>query len=111
MTKSFRNFLPHNVQTLSLVVFIFKTCSDQILANLVNQGVAAALLSSRRSKNLENENILLCLKIAEINMGVNFGSKRTSLDRKINFFPKLNQFPGDKYPNFMVCSPLQRETF
>ena len=33
------------------LVFIFKTCSDQILAKLINRGVAAALFSSRRPKN------------------------------------------------------------
>ena len=31
--------------------------------------VAAALFSSRRPKNFENEKIFLCLKIAEIDMG------------------------------------------
>ena len=33
------------------LVFVFKTCFDQILAKLV----AAALFSSRRLKNVENE--------------------------------------------------------
>ena len=58
----------------------------QILAKLVNQGVAAALFSSGRPKNFENEKIVIRLKIAEIDMGVNFGSKRTNLDIKTPFF-------------------------
>ena len=53
-----------NAKTLCLLVFIFKTCSDQICY----QGVAAALFSSRHPKNFENENIFLCLKFAEIDM-------------------------------------------
>ena len=40
-----------------------------MLAKLVNQGVAAALFSSKRPKNFENEKFFLRLKIAEIDMG------------------------------------------
>ena len=65
--------------------FIIKTCSDQILAILVNQEVAAALFSSGHLKKFENEKIFLCLKIAEIDMGANFGSKRMILDIKTHF--------------------------
>ena len=36
---------------------------------LVNQGVAAALFLSRRLKNFEDEQIFVCLRIAEIDMG------------------------------------------
>ena len=68
-----------------IVVFIFKTRSDQILAKLINQGVAAALFASRRPENFENEKLFLCLKIAQINMGVNSGSRRTILDIKTHF--------------------------
>ena len=68
------------------LVFVLKTRSDQILVKLINQGVAVALFSSRRPENFENENIFLCLKIAEINMGVNVGSRRTILDIKTYFF-------------------------
>ena len=75
--------------------FYFKTCSDQILAKLINQGVAAAFFSSRSPKNFENEKIFLCFKIAEIDMGVNFGSRRTILDLKTHFL-KLNPFFGGK---------------
>ena len=62
------------------------------------RGVAAALFSSRRPKNFENEKFSLCLKIAEIDMGggVNFGSRRTILDIKTHFFLKLNPFSGGK---------------
>ena len=47
-------------------LFRVKTGSDKILAKLINQGGAAALFSSRRPKNFENEKICLCLKIAKI---------------------------------------------
>ena len=36
-------------------------------------------------KNFENEKFFLCLKIAEIDMGVNFGLRRTILDIKTHF--------------------------
>ena len=51
------------------LVFIFKTCSDQIWAKLINQEVVAALFSSRCRKTLQNEKIFLYLEIAEIDMG------------------------------------------
>ena len=103
----FRSLLPYDAQTLWLLIL---ACFDLILAKLVNQGVASALFSSRRPKNFENEKIFLCLKIAEIDMGVNFGSKRTNIDIKIHFF-KVKSISRGKYPNFMTCSPLQRLKF
>ena len=72
MTNShlpFRNFLFYDAQMLWLSVFIFKTCSDQILAKLINLGVAAALFSSRGPKNLQNEKKFLHLEIAKIDIG------------------------------------------
>ena len=45
-----------------------KICSDQILAQLINQGVAAAHFSSRCPKNLQNGKIFVHLEIAEIDM-------------------------------------------
>ena len=57
----------------------------QSIENECNQGVAAALFSSRRPKNLQNDKLFLHLEIAEIDMGVNFGSKRTILDTKTHF--------------------------
>ena len=71
-------------------------------------GVAAALFSSRRYKNLQNEKIFLYLEIVEIDMGVNFGSRRTILDIKTHFL-KLTPFYGGKQPNLMTHSLLQRE--
>ena len=62
--------------------FIVKTRSDQIFAKLIIQGVAAALFSSRRPKNFGNGKIFLYLEIAEIDMGVNFGSRRMIMDIK-----------------------------
>ena len=59
-----------------------------------SRGVAAALFSSRRPKNFENENIFLCLKIAEIDMGVNFGWRRTILDIKTRFLKVKPVFRG-----------------
>ena len=49
-----RNLLFYDAQTLRLLVFILKTRSDQILAKLINQGIAAVLFSLRRPKNLPN---------------------------------------------------------
>ena len=37
----------------------------------------------------------LCLEIAEVDIGVNFGSRRTILDIKTHFL-KLNPFSGGK---------------
>ena len=73
----------------------FKTFSDQILAKLINHGVAAALFLSRYLNNFGNERIFFHLKIAEIDMGVNFGSRRTILDIKIHLF-KAKPFSGGK---------------
>ena len=52
--------------------FIFKTCSDEILAKLVNPGGGGGgvlhllFFLSRCLKTFENEKNFLCLKIAEI---------------------------------------------
>ena len=80
-----------------ILVFVFKTCSDQILPKLINQGVAAAFFSSRRPTNLQHEKIFLYLEIAEIDMGggVNFGSRRTILDIKTLFFKAKPVFRGE----------------
>ena len=48
------------------------------------------------SQKVENENIFLYLKIAGIDMGVNFGAPRTILDIKTHFL-KVNPFSGGKY--------------
>ena len=74
--------------------FIFKTCSDKILAKLVNQGVAAALFSSTRPKNFENENIFLCLKIVEIDMGGQFWVEKNESGQKTHFFKVKSIFRG-----------------
>ena len=66
------------------------------------RGVATALFSSTRPKNSENENISLCLKIAEIDKGDQSWVKRTILDIKTQFF-------GDQYPYLMTCSLFPRE--
>ena len=57
-------------------------------------GVAAAFFSLRRPKNFENEKFFLCLKIAEIDMGVNFRSRRTILDIKTHFLNVKPIFRG-----------------
>ena len=62
---------------------IFTTFTD--FENWSIKGVAGALFSLRRPKNFENEKFFLCLRIAEIDMGVNFGSIRTILDIKTHF--------------------------
>ena len=62
------------------------TCSDQILAKLINQGVAAAPLSLKHLKNFGNEKIFLCLKIAEIDMGVSFWVEKNDSGHKNALF-------------------------
>ena len=51
-------------------------------SKLTIRGVAAALFSSRLPKNFEDEKNFFWLKIAEIDVGVNFGWERTNLDIK-----------------------------
>ena len=60
------------------------------------RGVAAALFSSRRPKNIENEKFFLCLKIAEIDMGGQFWVEKNDSGHKSSFFLKLNPFSGGK---------------
>ena len=78
------------------LVFILKAHSDKILAKLINQGVSAALSSSRHSKNFENEKIFLCLKIVEIDMEGQFWIEKNDSGNKNSFFLKLNPFSGSK---------------
>ena len=73
-----------DAQTLWLLVFIYETRSHQILAKLINQGVAAALFSSTRLKNFDNERIFLCLKIAEIDS--QFWAKKNDSRHNNSFF-------------------------
>ena len=56
--------------------------------------IAAALFSSRRMKNLQNEKIFLCLEIAEIDMGDQFWVEKNNSGYKNSFFFKLNSFSG-----------------
>ena len=55
-------------------------------AKLINQEVAAALFSSRRPQNFENEKIFLCLKIAEIDMGSQVWVEKNDSGHKNSFF-------------------------
>ena len=48
--------------------------------------VAAALFSSKRSKNFENETIFLCLKIAGIDMRGQFWVEKNKSGHKNSFF-------------------------
>ena len=48
-------------------------------------GGAAALFSSRCPKNLQNEKISSTWKLLKLTWGVNFGSRRTILDKKTQF--------------------------
>ena len=77
---------------------MFETCSDQILAKLVNQEVATSLFSSRRPvKIYKMKKISVCLEIAESDIGgggLNFGSRRTILDIKTHFFKVKPVFWG-----------------
>ena len=71
---------------------IFTTFTD--FENWSIRGVAAALFSLRRPKNFEYEKFFLRLKIAEIDMGVNFGLRRTILDIKTHFLNIKPVFQG-----------------
>ena len=57
-----------------------------MLAKLICQGVAAALFSSRRPKNLESEKNFLCMKIAEIDMRGQFWVKKNESGHKNPIF-------------------------
>ena len=81
-----RNLLFYDAKTWWLLVFILKAHSDQILAKFINQGVAAALSSSRRPQNFENEKTFLCLKIVEIDMGDQFWVEKNDSGHKSSFF-------------------------
>ena len=63
---------------------------------MINQGVAAALSSSRRPKNFENEKNFLYLKIVEIYMGGQFWVEKNDSGHKNSFFLKLSTFSGGK---------------
>ena len=73
-----------------------KTFSDQILAELINQGVAADLFSSRRPKNLQNEKKTHHLEIAEIDMRGQFWVDKNDCGNRSSFFLRLNPFSGGK---------------
>ena len=81
-----RNLLFYDAQTWWLLVFILKIHSDQIWVKLINQGVAAAYLSSKRPQNFENEKIFLCLKIVEIDMGGQFWVEKNDSGHTNSFF-------------------------
>ena len=57
-----------------------------MLAKLINQGVAAALFSSRRPKNLQNEKIIIYLEVAEIEMGGQLWVDKNDSVHKNSFF-------------------------
>ena len=57
-----------------------KLCEFYFLSLRNFSKISAALFSLRHPKKFENEKIFLCLKIAEIDVGVNFGLRRTILD-------------------------------
>ena len=111
----FRNLLLYDAQTLWLLVFIFKTYSDQILAKLINRGGGGGgggssffIKSSR--KIFQIKKFSSAWKLLKLTWEVNFESRRTILDiKKSLFFLKLNPFSGGKYPNSVTCSLLQRE--
>ena len=77
--------------------FILKTCSDKILAKLIDGGggggVAAAFLIEA-SQNLQNEKIFLCLEIAEIDLGGQFWVEKNDSGHKNLFFKVKPVFRG-----------------
>ena len=50
-------------------VFIFKTCSDQILAKLINLGGCCCSFPIKRSKNLQNEKNSSTWKLLKLTRG------------------------------------------
>ena len=72
--------------------FILKTCSDQILEQLIRE-VAAALFSLRRSKNLGMKTFLLD---AEIDMLDHIWVEKNDSGRKSSILFKLDPFSGAK---------------
>ena len=81
-----RNLSFYNAQTWWLIIFILKTGSDQILAKLINQGVATALFSSKRTQNFKYEKIFLCLKIVKIDKGGQYWVGENDSGHKNKFF-------------------------
>ena len=79
---------------LSDFVFILKTCSDQTLAKLIDQGVAVVLFLSRHPKNLQNEKFSSAWKLLKLTWGVNFESRRTILDIETHFLEVKPVFRG-----------------
>ena len=77
---------PLNLLCPNFLGFILKTCSDQILTKLINQGVDASLFSLIHLANFESEKIFLCLKIAETDMGRKFWVKKNDSGHKNSFF-------------------------
>ena len=65
-----------------------------MLAKLINQGVTAALSSSRRPNNFENENIFLCLEIAETDMRGQFWVRKNDSGHKSHIFKVKPVFRG-----------------
>ena len=89
-----KNLLSYDAQTWWLLVFILETPFGHILAKLVNQGGCCCSFLIKTSQKFWNEKFFLCLKIAEIYKGVNFGSRRTILDIKTHFFKVKPVFRG-----------------
>ena len=98
----FKNLLLYDAQSLWLLVFTIKTCSDEILAKLVNHGSCCCFfLIETFQKFWEWKNF----RLLENCWGVNFEWKRTNLEIKAFF--RLNPFSGAKYPYSMTLSILQ----
>ena len=79
---------------LVTLVFILKTRSDQILAKLINQGVAAALLSSKHSKNLKMKNFPLLENCWNWHGGSILGWEERFWTQKTHSFKVKTRFPG-----------------
>ena len=93
----FRNFLFYGAQMLWLSVFIFKTCSDQILAKLINlEGCCCSFLIKRSQKFTKWKKFPLLGNCWNWHWGGggNFGSRKTILDINTNFFKAKPIFWG-----------------
>ena len=79
----FRNLLFYDAQTLWILVFIFKTCPDQILVKWINQGGCCCSFLIETSKKFWK--MFFCMKTAEIDMRGQFWVEKNAVGGHFNF--------------------------
>ena len=76
-----RNLLFYDVQTFWLLLFILKTCSDQILAKLIDQGYYRSSFLQKRTKSKKESSAWKLLKLT-----CQFWAWKNNLGHKAHFF-------------------------